>query len=42
MNCLRSGKIECDLMSLDESLSIIKVMDELRNQWGIVFPTEDR
>lgn len=41
MKCLREGKLESNSMTLDESLSIIKIMDELRNQYGIVFPTEN-
>lgn len=40
INCLRNGKIESEIMPLDESLSIIKVMDELRRQWGLRYPTE--
>jgi predicted dehydrogenase len=40
MECLRTGEIESDLMPLDESVSIMKVMDELRRQWGIIYPTE--
>jgi len=38
--CLREGKIESNLMPLNESLSIVKTMDELRKQWGLKFPTE--
>jgi len=38
---LRQGKNESDLMPLDDSLLTIKVMDQLRNQWGIKFPTEN-
>jgi len=41
MRCLRKGKLESNYMTLDESLSIIKIMDELRNQYGIIFPTEN-
>jgi predicted dehydrogenase len=40
MECLRKGELECDAMSLDESLLIMGIMDELRKQYGIVFPTE--
>jgi dihydrodiol dehydrogenase / D-xylose 1-dehydrogenase (NADP) len=40
MDCLRKGKIESDIMSLDETLSIIKIMDELRRQWGLKYPKE--
>jgi dihydrodiol dehydrogenase / D-xylose 1-dehydrogenase (NADP) len=40
MESLIHGKIENEFMPLDESLSIIKVMDELRNQYGLKYPTE--
>jgi predicted dehydrogenase len=40
MRCLREGKIESPIMPLDETLSVMKTMDELRRQWKIEFPTE--
>jgi dihydrodiol dehydrogenase / D-xylose 1-dehydrogenase (NADP) len=40
MDCLRRGKIESNIMPLDETLSIIKIMDELRRQWGLKYPKE--
>jgi dihydrodiol dehydrogenase / D-xylose 1-dehydrogenase (NADP) len=40
VKCLREGKLESDIMPLDESLAIIKIMDELRAQWGLKYPTE--
>jgi hypothetical protein len=27
-------------MPLDETLAIIEVMDDLRRQWGLVYPSE--
>jgi predicted dehydrogenase len=38
--CLRAGKLECDLMPLDESVSIMGTMDQLRAQWGLRYPME--
>lgn len=38
INCLRAGKLESDVMPLDESLSIIKTMDVARAQWGLGYP----
>jgi predicted dehydrogenase len=38
--CLRAGKTESDVMPLDESLSLMRTMDRLREQWGIRYPTE--
>ena len=38
ISCLRAGKLESDVMPLDESLSIIKTMDVARAQWGLKYP----
>ncbi len=40
MACLRAGKLESDLMPLDETLSIMKTMDAIRAQWGLRYPGE--
>jgi predicted dehydrogenase len=40
MACLRAGKLESDLMPLDETLSIMETMDTIRAQWGLRFPGE--
>jgi predicted dehydrogenase len=40
MRCLRAGKLESDIMPLDETLSIVKTMDEIRAQWGLKYPME--
>ena len=40
MRCLRAGKLESDIMPLDESLSIMVTMDKLRAQWGLKYPME--
>jgi predicted dehydrogenase len=38
--CLRAGKLESDIMPLDETLAIAKTMDQLRAQWGLKYPME--
>jgi predicted dehydrogenase len=40
MKCLRAGKPESDIMPLNETLSIMKTMDEIRAQWGLKYPME--
>jgi dihydrodiol dehydrogenase / D-xylose 1-dehydrogenase (NADP) len=40
MRCLREGKLESDIMPLDESLRIMKTMDAIRAQWGLKYPFE--
>ncbi|MBN1310388.1 MAG: Gfo/Idh/MocA family oxidoreductase [Anaerolineae bacterium] len=40
MSCLRAGKPESNVMPLDESLAIMKILDQLRAQWGMSYPME--
>jgi predicted dehydrogenase len=40
MRCIRSGAHECDVMPPHETLDIARTMDELRSQWGLVYPGE--
>jgi hypothetical protein len=37
---MRNGKAECAVMSLDETLAVMKTMDALRAQWGLRYPME--
>jgi dihydrodiol dehydrogenase / D-xylose 1-dehydrogenase (NADP) len=41
MRCLREGKLESDVMPLDESLSIAETMDQMRARWGLRYPMEE-
>jgi predicted dehydrogenase len=38
--CLRDGKLESDIMPLDETLAIMKTLDTIRSQWGLKYPME--
>ena len=40
MACLREGRLESDIMPVDESLSIMETMDQIRAQWGLKYPME--
>ena len=40
MHCLQAGKLESDTMPLDETLAIMKTMDQIRAQWGLRYPME--
>jgi predicted dehydrogenase len=40
MRCIREGKIENETMPHEESLNIMKIMDEARSQWGFKYPGE--
>ena len=38
--CLREGKTESKVMPLDETLAIMRMMDEIRGQFGLRYPME--
>ncbi len=38
--CLRAGKLESDVMPLDESVSVMRTLDQVREQWGLKYPME--
>jgi predicted dehydrogenase len=40
MNCLHAGKLESDVMPLDETLAIMQALDRIRAQWGLKYPME--
>lgn len=39
-DCIRSGRTESALMPLDESLAIMRTLDEIRRQIGLTYPME--
>jgi len=39
-DCLRAGRLESDVMPLDETLSLMRTMDAIRSQWGLKYPME--
>ncbi|RSK28825.1 gfo/Idh/MocA family oxidoreductase [Bacillus sp. HMF5848] len=38
--CLSQGLVESSVIPLDESLEIMKIMDQIRAQWGLKYPFE--
>jgi len=40
--CIRDGKKECETMSWNESVEVMKVMDEMRKQGGLIYPSEKK
>lgn len=40
--CLRNNLQESPLMPLNESLTIMRFMDALRQEWGLIYPEEQR
>ena len=41
MNCIKAGKLESEVIPLEETLSIMETLDAVREQWGHKFPFED-
>ncbi|KUP25618.1 Gfo/Idh/MocA family oxidoreductase [Paenibacillus sp. DMB5] len=39
--CLQAGLTESPVMTLDESVSIMKLLDQVRAQWGLKYPGEE-
>ncbi|HYH11110.1 MAG TPA: Gfo/Idh/MocA family oxidoreductase [Thermomicrobiales bacterium] len=40
MECLRAGKTESDIMPLDETLTLMRTLDEIRRQWGLTYDAD--
>ncbi len=40
MDCMRSGKTECIVMSLNETITLMGILDTARAQWGLRYPME--
>jgi predicted dehydrogenase len=40
IDCIQRGETECELMPLDQTLEIMKTLDEIRTQWGFRYPSE--
>lgn len=38
--CLREGRLESDIMPLDETLALMQTMDCVRGQWGLKYPQD--
>ncbi|MBR4626706.1 MAG: Gfo/Idh/MocA family oxidoreductase [Ruminococcus sp.] len=39
--CIREGRLESPLVPHSSTLAVMRIMDECRRQWGLVFPGED-
>jgi hypothetical protein len=40
MKCLRNGCLESRILPLNTSVAIMRTMDNIREQWGLVYPME--
>lgn len=39
-SCLRAGKLESDIIPLNDTLRIMEIMDSIRNEWGLKYKQE--
>jgi dihydrodiol dehydrogenase / D-xylose 1-dehydrogenase (NADP) len=42
IQCMRSGKLESDIMPHRDSLKILKIMDKMRQSWGLDYPADKK
>lgn len=40
MKCLRNGNLESSTIPLDRTVAVMRTMDSIREQWGLVYPME--
>ncbi len=40
VHCIQEGKLESEIISLNETIGIMEVMDKMRNEWGFIYPFE--
>lgn len=38
--CLRAGRLECNVMPHKETLQVMETLDRIRAEWGLVYPME--
>jgi predicted dehydrogenase len=38
--CILEGKKESDIIPLNDTLAIMKILDDIRAEWGLVYPSE--
>lgn len=42
IKAIREGKLECEEMPHKETIRVLEIMDQLRNEWGVYYPQESR
>ena len=40
IKAIKEGKVECEEMPHEEILRVMRLMDEIRSQWGMTYPCE--
>lgn len=42
IDCVSKGKLESNSISLDDSIELMKIMDDIRKKWNLVYPQENK
>ena len=40
IECMKKGEKECPYMKHEDTLEVLRIMDEFRSEWGIHYPDE--
>ena len=40
VNCINQGKLESEVITLNETIGIMEIMDKMREEWGFKYPFE--
>ncbi len=40
-NCIREGKLESKVHTLDDTIAIFEIADAMRNDWGLIYPADN-
>jgi predicted dehydrogenase len=40
VRCIQEGKLESEIIPLNETIGIMEVMDKMRDEWGFIYPFE--
>ena len=40
IECMKKGEKECPSMTHEDTLEVLRIMDEFRNEWGVRYPNE--
>ena len=41
-HCIREGLTECPEMPLEETLRIMRLLDQIRHEWGVIYPADQQ
>jgi len=41
VRCIKEGKLESEIIPLDETIDIMEIMDKMREEWGFRYPFEE-